>query len=129
MSTRPRRAPHHAACLVLAWVATLAIFAFAVTFTVGHIKVSSERTATSVGVAHDPAVTVGHQHGTETRQIRGLHPQPASRTRAVLAVLAVGIVIAALARRKLLLSARAVAPTFRRTGLRFGRGPPLARIA
>jgi hypothetical protein len=118
-----------AAKRVLVWVATLAIFAFAVTFTVGHFGTSTRGRATTVGAAHDPAIAVGHRHGSETPQIRGLHPQPASRTRAVLAVLAVGIVVAALARRKLLLGARAVAPAFRRAGLRSGRGPPLARIA
>ena len=116
-----------AAKRVLVWVATLAIFAFAVTFTVGRFDMSAGSSASPVGVGHDPAVAIGHQHGTEIPQIRTLHPQPVSRTRAVLAVLAVGIVVAGLARRKLLLGARTIAPAFRRAGLRSGRGPPHTR--
>ena len=106
----------------------LAIVAFAVAANAGHFASPSVTPSHPVGAVHDPA-GFGHDHGSGTAEAHGLHAQPASRNRAsLLAVLAVGIVVAALARRESLLGERAPAPEVRLTGLRSGRGPPLLRI-
>ena len=122
------RAPRHWAWRALGWMAALAIVAFAVAANAGHFAGPSVTPSHPVGAVHDPA-GFGHDHGSGTAEAHGLHAQPASRNRAsLLAVLAVGIVVAALARRECLLGERAPAPEVRLTGLRSGRGPPLLRI-
>jgi hypothetical protein len=127
MNGRTLRPPRHWAWRALGWVAALAIVAFAVAANVGRFASPSVASSLPVGAVHAP-VGLGHDHGSGTAEVHGLHAQPARPRASVLAVLAVGIVVAALARRGSLLGMRAPAPELRLTGLRSGRGPPLLRI-
>ena len=128
MNRRTLRASRHWAWRPLGWVAALAIVGFAVAANAGHFASPTVAPSQPVGAVHDP-VGLGHDYGSGTAEAHGLHAQPASRTRApLLAVLAIGIVVAALARRESLFGERALAPELRHTGLRSGRGPPLLRI-
>jgi hypothetical protein len=115
---------------ILGWVAALALVAFAVTFAVSPGDDSASRVAPGAGVAHDATFGAAHDRGHDAPALHDLRAQPASRSRAsMFAVLAVGVVVAALARRELHTGARAVAGARRWPGLRPGRGPPFARIA
>ena len=135
MSVRPARARRHAGWRVLGAgtalaIVAFAVVAFAVVFSVGHLEASGPEVTAPVTVARDATLGIGHHHGFDTPSVHGLRSQPASRSRAsVFAVLAVGVVVAALTRRQLLTGVRALARSFRHSGLRPGRGPPLPRIA
>jgi hypothetical protein len=115
---------------ILGWIAALALVAFAGAFAVSQGDDSGGRVAPVAGVGRDATFRAAHDRGHDAPALHGLRAQPASRSRAsMFAVLAVGVVVAALARRELRAGARAVAGARRWPGLRPGRGPPLARIA
>jgi hypothetical protein len=125
-----RRERRESAPRALGWIAALAVIVFAVVVTAGHFDAPGPDTTAPATFARDTTAAFGHHHGTDVAVVHGLRSQPASRSRAsVFAVLPVGVVVAALTRRALLSGVRVSARSFRRSGLRPGRGPPLPRVA
>jgi hypothetical protein len=111
-------------------IAALAVFAFAATFAVGHGDVPGAGPIPSTGGVHDASVALGHHHDSDPPAAHELRAPPASRWRAsTFAILVLGVFVAALARRQLLIGAQFLACACRLPGLRPGRGPPLLRIA
>jgi hypothetical protein len=106
------------------------VFAFAATFAVGHGDVPGAGTIPSAGGVHDASVALGHHHDSDPPAAHELRAPPASRWRSsTFAVLVLGVFVAALTRRQMLVGARFLAGRCRLPGLRPGRGPPLLRIA
>jgi hypothetical protein len=112
------------------WVAALAVFAFAVTFAVGHGDVPGAGTISPAGVVHHASVALEQHRDTDSPIAHELRAPPASRWRAsAFAILVLGVFVAALTRRHLLAGAQFRIRAFRFPGLQPGRGPPLLRIA
>ena len=111
----------------VALVALAFTFAFALAFS--HAEPAGGDTLHPVEAVHDGAVALIHDVGLETSSLHGYRAEPASRTRATaFAILAVGVVVAATARRRRRVGPRPVLRVCRRTGPAPGRGPPSLRI-